>query len=359
MASCGKDNGIDPDGKEDVSATFYLLNEGGSGANNASLSVFDAKSGALTNDVFATVNGKSLGDVGNDIIVAGDMVVMAINGSNIIQFCSLDGKALKQTESVPNVRKLVYDKPTGALYATSYASDGYVAKIDLNSGKVESTVAVGYEPEGLAVYGGKLFVANSGGYSYMGGHGYEETISVIDLASMKETKKVKTGMLNLYGAFLQNEKHPRYILVNAAGDYMSNPAGSMIFDCETESVVAKFDFPATYAAQYDGVFYTIGSTFNFSTYETTYSCNRIDISSGVPAVSEGLAPDGGSATDGIVTAVKSMTAPFGIFISAEGEVFVSDAGSYNTRGTLSRFSREGKLIATYVTGVCPGHFAAL
>lgn len=75
------------------------------------------------------------------------------------------------------------------LYVTSYAhrcggttfTKGYVAKIDVATKKVTATCEVGWEPEGIRLYDGKLYVANTGGYSFQEHHDYETTISVVDL----------------------------------------------------------------------------------------------------------------------------------------------------------------------------------
>ncbi len=345
----------DVDGEESVLHVLYILNEGLSGNNNASLSVYDYESGSMTNNLFSTVNGNPLGDVGNDIIIADDKIIIALNSSSIIQFCDLEGNALAQTEDVASPRRLASDGEY--LYVTSYANNGYVAKIDLDSYEVVGETNVGYEPEGIVCYDGRLYVANTGGYANSGDHGYENSISVIDAETMTETDRISTDYVNLYGGFIQNEKYPQYILVNASGDYYDNPAGSFVFDCETDSVTEYFDFPATYAAQYDGKFFSIGSSFSYVTYAFEYFCKNIDISSGTPVVSDGLVPLSASSDDSIVTAVKSMTAPYGIFIDSEGNVVISDADNYSNRGSVSIFSSSGELIAEETVGVIPGHFA--
>ena len=53
---------------------------------------------------------------------------------------------------------------------------------------------VGYQPEGLAVLAGKLYVANSGGYNWV----HDNRISVIDLASFKLDKHIEAPMTNLF-----------------------------------------------------------------------------------------------------------------------------------------------------------------
>lgn len=348
VTSCGVDG---PESTETVPSdkVVYVLNEGGYGQNNASLSQVDLETGAVTNDLFSKVNGEPLGDTANDILVTGDRIIMAVNGSNLIQFCNSECRAVAAVE-VPSCRKMATDGKY--LYVTSYAGDGTVYKIDLSTYKVVSTAKVGYEPEGIAIYGGKLYVANSGGYAYLGTHGYEDTISIVDAASMETVKTVECGMFNLYGAFLQNSKYPQYILVNAAGDYMSNPAGSFIFDCESEKVAATYDFPATYAAQYEGTFFALGSSFSYATYTNEYTTNRIEMRTDAAGATSP------SLESWVIRGIEDMVSPYGIYITNNGNLFVGDAGDYSSRGSIYRYDVEGKQLSKETVGVCPGHFAS-
>lgn len=331
--------------------SLYVLNEGSFGANNSTVTKIDPDGWTVIDSWFTKVNGTALGDVGNDIALTDDLIIICVNSSNIIQFCNRDGKAVHQTEGIAGNRRTAVD-PSGAYaYITSYASDGYVAKIDLTSFQVVGTCKTGYEPEGIVYYDGKLYVANTGGYSYLGTHGYEQTISVIDADTMKEIKRVDTGMVNLYGGFIQNTVYPRYIMVNASGDYLSNPACSAIFDCETESIIARYDFPATYVATYAGRFYALGSVFSYVTYAYDYCFKTVDMSSGIPVLTDGIVSDNVSA------AIKTMSAPYGLFFTPSGEILVTDAGDYVNRGFIYHFGSDGSLISRDRAGVCPGHFA--
>lgn len=336
---------------------IYILNSGGYGANNASISVLDIRSGAINADIFADANGSPLGDTANDILVLEDRIVIAVNGSNIIQVCDINGKALASTESVPNVRKLAADEAGGFIYATSYADDGYVAKLRLDDCSLVAKAKVGFEPEGIVLHDGKLFVANTGGYAFLGGHAHEQTISIVDAATMTETGRIDTGLKNLYGSFIQNEENPEYILVNAAGDYVSSPAGSLVFDCRSCSIVEKFDFPATYAATYGDSFYTIGSEYDSATNGYSYRLNRITVGPDGVEVVPGLAPECPSEDDGVATAVRKMASPSGIFIDSDGSVYVADSGDYTGRGYVHRFKADGTFVGKYTVGVCPGVFA--
>ena len=76
----------------------------------------------------------------------------------------------------------------GKVYASYY--DGYVARIDTTTLEVEAKVQVGRNPEQLAVFGDKIYVANSGGMDYNTALGYDKTVSVVDLASFVEVQKI-------------------------------------------------------------------------------------------------------------------------------------------------------------------------
>lgn len=153
---------------------LLILCEGLWGMDNSCISYLDQ--GTLVNKWYQKQNPKHrLGDTGNDIIQVNDtLIAISVNWSNIIQYIYPDGRAIAATEDIPNNRKLATDGDY--LYCTSYANHGYVAKVDVRTKEIVDTCHVGYEPEGIAYYKGRLFVANTGGYSFQEGHEYESTI---------------------------------------------------------------------------------------------------------------------------------------------------------------------------------------
>lgn len=180
-----------------LSATekIILLNEGTWQGDNGRITYFeDGK--VVSNQWFRDVNGHKLGDTPNDIIqIKPNLIAISVNMSNIIQFIDASGHELGVNDVIPNNRKLATDGEY--LYASTYGhqcvvngekvtfTKGYVAKIDVTTFKVIAAVEVGYEPEGISHYNGKLFVANSGGYAFQEDHDYEKTVSVIDAGTME------------------------------------------------------------------------------------------------------------------------------------------------------------------------------
>ena len=335
---------------------LIVCNEGNWQSDNGQLSYYDGKTGTLTNQWFRQVNKTKLGDTPNDIIQVNDtLIAIAINWSNIIQFIHPDGTACGATEDVPNNRRLCSDGKY--LYVTSYAhkcgtttfTKGYVAKIDVATKAVVGTCEVGWEPEGVRLYKGMLYVANTGGYSFQEGHDYETTISMVDPTTMTLVKNIDTGCINLFSEMSQAGQ---YLCVNSCGDYYDNPAKTVVLDCETGKVTT-FDFPSTYNTTDGKKFYTIGSQFSYDTGAYVWFVKTIDPQT--MTVTDGIF------NDAITSKIKSLTAPYEIYVSPyTGNLYFTDAQSYASAGDLYGYTTDGKaLFGPLETYINPAHILAL
>lgn len=352
---------------------LIILNEGLWQADNGKVTYFE-DGRIVSNEWFRENNGYKLGDTPNDIIQINDnLIAIAVNWSNIVQFITPKGNAVAATEDIPNNRKLATDG--SYVYVTSYGHEvkiggkyveftkGYVAKIDIADFSVVSAVEVGYEPEGIAFYDGHLFVANTGGYAFQENHEYETTVSVIDAETMKVVRTVDTGQINLYGKM---SRSGRYLCINSPGDYYDTQAATIIFDCEAAlagSPDAECFHSLEYAATYntvdaDGNFYAIGSRYSYYTGEYEFNYVRID-----PV--ELFDSDGSAGIDdafpgSVLRDIKGMTMPYGLYVNPySGYIYGADAASFTAAGKLYQWSPQGKLLGTYKTYINPAHFLAL
>ncbi len=352
---------------------IILLNEGNWQADNGKITYFeDGK--IVSNQWFRDVNGMKLGDTPNDIIAVNDnLIAIAINWSNIVQFITPDGKAVAATEDVPNNRKLASDGKY--VYISSYGHEcrignrfvdfekGFVAKIDVSDFEVVAAVEVGYEPEGIALYDGHLFVANTGGYAFQEPHEYETTVSIINAETMKVVRTVDTGQINLYGKMSQSGK---YLCINSPGDYYEIPAAAIVFDCEA-ALAGKPDrdcfVSLPYAATYncvtrDGHFYAIGSRYSYYTGEYTF--NYVTIDPAIVMETEGAAGVAEDFPGNVLADLKKLGMPYGLYINPyTGYIYATDAGGFVESGTLYQWSPEGKLLGNYGVYINPAHFLAL
>lgn len=352
---------------------IIILNEGNWQADNGRMSYFE--DGAIvSNKWFRDKNGMKLGDTPNDIIQINDnLLAVAINWSNIVQFITPEGLAVAATEDVPNNRKLCTDGRY--VYVTSYGHEcgtidgmreftkGYVAKIDISDFKVVDAVEVGYEPEGIAIYKGLLFVANSGGYAFNEDHPYETIVSVIDAATMKPVREVDTGQINLYGKMSQSGQ---YLCINSPGDYYDISAATIILDCRAvlegkpdSECFTKLEYAATCnTTDRLGNFLAIGSRYSYYTsdYQFDYSTiapATVTASGGLEGVSEDLPGT-------MLEDIKAMQMPYAIYVNPyTGYMYATDAGGFNSAGTLYQWDPDGKLLGKHKIYINPGHILAL
>lgn len=352
---------------------IILLNEGNWQADNGKITYFE-NGKVVSNQWFRDVNGYKLGDTPNDIIAVNDnLIAIAINWSNIVQFITPDGKAVAATEDVPNNRKLASDGRY--VYISSYGHEcrvgnkfveftkGFVAKIDVNTFKVVSATEVGYEPEGIAYYKGYLFVANTGGYAFQEPHEYEKTVSVIDAETMKVVRNVNTGQINLYGKMSQSGQ---YLCINSPGDYYDIPAATIILDCDAvlsgkpdKECFVKLDYAATYnCVTTDGNFYAIGSKYSYYTGEYTFNYVTINPAEVLEYKGEIGVDDNFPGT--ILADLKKLGMPYGLYVNPyTGYFYATDAGGFVEAGALYQWSPEGKMIGKYGVYINPAHFLAL
>ncbi|UKK53285.1 YncE family protein [Prevotella sp. E2-28] len=356
----------------DAQEKLILLNEGMWQADNGRVTYFEDDH-VVSNQWFRDKNGMKIGDTPNDIIqVNENLIAIAVNWSNIVQFIRPDGTAVAATEDIPNNRKLCSDGQY--VYVTSYGHEcatvdgmktfekGYVAKIDISTFKVVAATEVGYEPEGIALYDGRLFVANTGGYSNVGeNHEFETTVSIVNAATMQVEKTVDTHVPNLYGKMSQFE---RYLCINSPGDYYEIPSASLIFDCQKAldgnvDCFVKLDVAVTYnCPTRDGLFLAVGSSFSYLTGD--YETNYVTINPQMVIETLGTSGVTHSLPGSLLADYQNMGQPYGIYVNPyTGYIYGSDASLFENAGYLYQWSPEGQLLGKHKVYINPGHFLAL
>lgn len=350
---------------------LIVVNEGTWETDNGRLSYFeDGK--VVSNEWFREINGYKLGDTPADIIqVKDDLIAIAVRSSNLLQFIKNDGTAVAAVENLPNIRCLATDGRY--VYVTSYAHEcettsgtstfqkGYVAKIDTEGYSVVAACETGYEPEGIALYNGKLFVANSGGYSFQEDHDYESTIYIIDPEEMRKSGEIETNHLNLYGRISQTGK---YLCINSAGNYYDVAGCGIILDCDKAlsadpDCYATIPYLVTYnSAGKNDTFIAVGSEYSFA--EGGYIYTTLSIDPAKVMASKGKEGYTTTLPGSMTEDIKKMTSPYGIYMNPyTGMYYATDAGTYGSAGTLWQWSPSGEFINKYPVYINPGWFLAL
>ena len=335
-------------------AGFYLLNEGNMGSNKSTLDYYDFGTATYTRNIYANANPtvvQELGDVGNDLRIYGDRLYAVINCSNLLEV--MDARTARHIGSVevPNCRYICFEG--GYAYLTSYAGPvevgkehaqiGYVAKIDTAALQVVDTCLVGYQPDGICAAGGKLYVANSGGYMVPD---YEDELSVIDRASFRETGRIKVA-INLHRVLADSHGG---IWVSSRGDYYGTPSRLFRVSSATGTVTDTINTATSEMCLTGDSIYLCGTEYNYQTGKTTVNYGIVNV------VTRSLVSDS-FITDGTES---EITVPYGLAVnSANGDIYVTDARDYVSPGKLVCYDRAGVRQWTVRTGDIPAHFAFL
>jgi len=193
FAACSDDEDNEPWVEPELTTEgVYILNSGNESGNNSTLGYYNPESKVYTKNVFENQNGIMLGDTGNDMVIYGSKMYILATNANKIYITDLKGKLLTYSNGTDAVisPKIVNNEPSGPRNCTAYdgkvyvsTKAGYVARIDTTSMVIDKTVKVGSYPEQMTAVNNKLYVPNSG-------YGDDNTMSIVDLSTFTETKKV-------------------------------------------------------------------------------------------------------------------------------------------------------------------------
>lgn len=333
---------------------FYLLNEGNMGSNKSTLDFYDYATGTYRRNIFADANPtvpKELGDVGNDIDIYGNKMYAVINCSNKIEV--MNAKTAKRIGQIdiPNCRYIKFYN--GYAYVTSYAGPveinpnytqrGYVAKVDTTSLQVVNQCLVGFQPDGLEILNGKIYVANSGGYMFPN---YENTVSVIDINSFEEIKRIEVA-LNLHR--ICADKYGN-IWVSSRGDYYDIPSKLYCIDSRTDRLTDSMDIAVSNFHLDDDKLYIYSVEWSYVSMSNEITYGIIDVATKNVITKNFI-------TDGTDTKIKI---PYGIMVNPiTKDIYVTDAKNYVSPGTLYCFDKDGKQKWNVRTGDIPAHFVFL
>ena len=333
---------------------IYLVNQGNQGSNKARLDFLNFHNGFYIRDVFTEYNPevvKGLGDTGNDVQVYKGKVFVVVNGSHKVEI--MDAYSMKRLAQVdvPNCRFIAFDG--NHAYVTSYVAKdkealktqkGALYRIDLDTYKVTGQVTVGYQPEQLVIMDGKAYVANSGGYVA----GYDDTVSVVDLKSMKVEYDIKVA-INL-GLMLVDAEGT--IWVSSQGNFsdVSSTLNYLVKKGDKYELGDSVNVPVSSMALAGDKIYVIGSTYTPPAWALTTTYNIVNAKT--RKLESGSFITDGTESD-IATAFTVTVNP------GNGDIYVTDAKDYVSSGTLHCYTGSGKHKWSVRTGDIPGRIAFL
>ena len=315
-------NTILPDTKGET-GQMYVLSEGLFNMNNSTLTLIDFEKKTITSDYFTTINGRGLGDTGNDMKVYGTKLWIVINVSSQVEV--IDSRTGVSIKRIPffdanlkamQPRSITFHK--GKAYVCSF--DGTVARIDTATLTIEATINCGLNPDGLAVANNKLYVSNSGGLNMPI---YDNTVSVVNLDTFTEMKKIPVGI------------NPYKIEGDSEGDLYLVSRGN------NDDVQAKFIRLSSISDDVEEIHSDL-PVMNFTIRNDTafmYSYNYSDNSYWVKTFdckTEKII------TEQFIADQTILSRPYSIYAHpTNGNIYLSDARTYTVKGDLYCFNSQG------------------
>lgn len=324
LAACGKQNPepqpqpVDPGLKG-----LLVMNNGNWGSNDAGIVLYDTDKKSVGDDVFTAANGIRLGDLGQDIILYGDEIFIAVNGSKIIfvtdrslkvktQIIAKDDKG---NQLSPRSFATYGDK----VYVTYY--EGWLGEIDPANGYAVRLTAVGNSPEGVTYAKGGLYVANSGGALYPA---FDNTVSVVDPVSFREVGRIP---VNLNPQSIAASADGSMLYINSFGNYADIPAKLQCLNLHDGSITdLDYSDVKSIASGKDDRLYVVTGGYDAS-WKVCGSIHVLDMKTGRKA---------GEFCKDQITDYYS--------ICCTGDYVVVGASDYTTNGDVYLYAADGSLI---------------
>ncbi len=177
-------------------SAVFILCEGLMGYNNSSITRYDLINQASDLLFYENNNnGLKLGDTANDIVLKGDTAFVSVLGSNSIEIFNIrTGKFLNRIifagSRAPRIIVIANDS---LAFVSDLYNNSVTAFNPSNFAIIKDNIAVGPQPEGIDICGNYLIVCNSAYGDFNSTHPDAETISIVDINTMSEIKKIKSG----------------------------------------------------------------------------------------------------------------------------------------------------------------------
>lgn len=337
FVSCSNDDDNDaPLGSYDKGV--LILNQGGFGHGDASVSYLSDDLATQQNNIFALVNPTiTLGDTGQDIGFNGNLAFIVLNYSNKIEVVNRYTMAHVATVStgLSNPRYIAFSNGKG--FVTNWGdagstTDDYVAVLNLSTYEISPTkISVAEGPERIVENDNRLYVAHAGGY------GYGNTVSVINASTNTFITSITVGDVP---NSLEIEGNSLYVMCGGKPSWASTEtAGKFVkINLSNNTVASSIDFPAaTHPSNLDVVNNSFYYTVDADIFKSTLSASTLPTTELFSTTSQGV---------------------YGVYSFAvhDDTIYVGDAMDYNSNGKIYLYSSTGTLVDDYTVGVIPAGF---
>ncbi|MCC6817278.1 MAG: hypothetical protein IT245_00080 [Bacteroidia bacterium] len=320
FSSCKKDENLTVE-TEDFKGVF-VINEGGFNKANGSLGLY--KPGTKTYfDAFKKANDRPLGDVVQSMALFNNKFYILVNNSNKIEVVNQSDLKSVTAISTNSPRYLLGIGNNRALLSNLY--DNSVKIVDLNSNSISKSVNINHWSESMATINGFSYIST-----------FDDKIMMIKNDSLILTDSIATpsGLSKVVSAGADNIG----VLCVGKIDWNSGNVlenGQFLIINKDSNIIAKSAVLTT--AGYGGslVYDPVSANFYFS-------------------LGNGIIQRAG--LDGVVSdfiTLPSGMAVYGLNVDNAGNLYIADAGDYNSAGKIYVYNSSATKINEFTAGIVP------
>lgn len=336
LGACSDDDSVNPLAGQEG---FFVINEGGFGNGDASLSYFDKANNTMINDVFLNNAERPLGDQAQSMSVHNGMGYIVVQNSEKIEVINADdfsslGTVNKEAGIISPRYFLGIDQ--NKAYVTDWGEDkltGTVKVLDLSTLKVTKTISTGKGANELVRLGDKVYVANNGGW------GYDNKVTIIDVNTDEAVDSITVG--DNPSALKVDRNNNIWVIGSGKTVYNddwsvdeANSTPAFLAKIVNDEVALKLDA----ASVYEGLGRLVMNNaadhlyFNYSgaVYKMSIDATELPSTPFIDKSFYGLAVD--PSTDNVIG---------------------TESPNFSSAGTVYRYDNTGKLIDQYTAGIAP------
>ncbi len=328
--SCSKNNDPIPSSGTYKKGSLFIVNEGNYSSANSTLSNYDPVNDSVVNEIFYRANDAPLGDVAQSITFHNDMAFITINNSGHVYVtnCS-DAVFIDKIENLSSPRDVLIVNNQKAYISDLYSREMVI--FNPETFKKTGSIVIGKSTEAMVLKDEKVFVSNWSGYNQST---INNTIMVIDSNTDNVVDSIIVGIEPESMVLDKNNK----LWVLCSGGFM-NDENPTLWEISTESleVEHKYTFgikesnPNNLQVNGNGdILYFL----NDGLFKMSIEDNNLPVN---PTIESG------------------QTNYYSIGIDENnGDIYLSDAGTYNKNGHIYRYDKSGQSISSFETGIIPG-----
>ncbi len=317
-------------------AGVFIVNQGTYPSGAGTVSFFNRSTKAVSNDIFAGVNGRPLGNAAESMTINNGNGYIVVNNGAVVEVVNAS-----TFKSVATITGFVYPYYLTVLNSsTAYVSDwgssgnGFIGVVNLSNNTLTSKINTGHSPGAMVISGNYLYASNAGGM------GTDSTVTVINtqtntVAATIQLKNYSPNSLNIDA----NGK----IWVTCGGydgwpnTSLYTPGSLVCIDPVSDTIVKNFVFPGT-------GYHPSNTVIDGALQNLYYICNSQVYAFPITA----------SALNSSPLINRSF---FGLgYDNTTKYLYATNAGDYTDPGWFLRYNTTGTVVDSFKVGIVPGYF---